>query len=790
MDNPPGPSVSAELEGRGGRQLSPSEGWTAPIALLVLMLAVAFAVDDAVWAGYVRGSRVSQTHFLPLAVVLSVVVGFVLVKSKLGRLATHLLGAAIGTVFLLVSISSVISSSPSFETRLRAISVSLGRFYHDAFELGIRSSETTVFLLIMGMLLWAAGQFAAYAVFRHRRPLPALIVPGAILLANMAITVRAQYLHLIVFAAAALILAVRLNLTGQREGWRERRIVDGGQLGGLFMRSGAIFVALTLGGSILLAANASSAPLARAWRDVDNRLYDLGIQVNRMIGGISGAARGPNNIFTSSHTIGEFWQSSNQPVFTATTSDGEGYYWRAGTFDSFDGLGWDQLGRQTRRVNPGVDLLAGTADGVTGRGSRREVRMTVTAIDVGDNTLFAPETPYQVDRAVSLETQGDIGPFFHAELESDLNEGESYTVSALVLNDTGPNAVTAKHLAAASTRYEPWAERYTEIREGSIGPTVYETAAAVVAALPEDQRDPYHVADAIQRYLWQDGGFTYDTDVRGMCAGELLVDCFLANKTGFCEHFATTMVMMLRTQGIPARYVTGYLPGHPFAEQSWQVEASAAHAWVEVFFPTFGWIRFDPTPGNTDNGQVPTILSAGEGPARTRPPRIDRDFPGMGELICAEDFCPSPGATPGAAPAGTTTGGQPPDLLAPIALVLLLLAIAALLVATAIRRIPNVQPEQAYRGVERIARRFGHGARPSQTAYEYAADLAELVPRVRGELQVVATAKVQATYAARGPELEVVELMRRAYRRARLGLLRLVLRRPRLGRSPRAIGPK
>lgn len=789
MDNPPAPSVATDAEATDS-VLAPREGWVALLGLLAAMLAVAFAVDDSGWAGQIRGSpRDNQTHFLPLATGLSVLLGFVLAKSRLSRLANHFMGALVGAAFLLVAVSSVISTAPSLEERLHDLNLSLGRFYHDAFELGIRSSETTVFLLMIGTLLWAAGQFAAFAVFRFHRSLPALIVPGAILLANMSVTVRPQYTHLIVFTAAALVLAVRLNLSGQREGWRERRIVDGGQLSGLFLRSGAMFVAVTVVGSIVLAANASSAPLARVWRDADQRLLEVGIEINRWIGGVSGPARGPANVFTSNLTISEFWQTSNSNVFNVTTSDGEGYYWRIGTYDTFDGRGWGQLDRLGRLVGAGQDLLSGTTDDEADPLSRGEVTLTVANVDLGGNTLVAPDIPVRVDRAVEFMTKGNFGPYFSARVDGPFNEGDQYTVTSLVPLTDGPEPVTGNRLAAASTLYDDWLDPYLDIRDESIGPQVEQQAAAIVDSLPVDQRDPYHIAKAIQDYLHDSSTFTYQTDMRGICAGENKVDCLLRAKIGFCEYFASTMAMMLRTQEIPTRFVVGYLPGQPFAEFSWRVDASASHAWVEVYFPGYGWIKFDPTPGNEENGQTATDLAPG-GPVAPRPsrgPDIGRGEQECEEGICS-DFTPPPGApTPDAGLGGTT---RPPDLLAPIVLGLLILSLVVLMIVAAVRRIPQVQPEQAYRGMERIARRFGHGARPSQTVYEYAGDLAELLPRVRNELHVVATAKVQATYAPGGAEGEILEAMRRAYRRVRIALVRLLLRRPRLGRSPRSIGPK
>jgi hypothetical protein len=305
----------------------------------------------------------------------------------------------------------------------------------------------------------------------------------------------------------------------------------------------------------------------------------------------------------------------------------------------------------------------------------------------------------------------------------------------------------------------------------------------LVSALPAGKRDPYHIAEAIQNYLGRDGGFQYHTDVRGLCAGELLVDCFLRVRRGYCEYFATAMVMMLRTQQIPARYTLGYLPGQ-LADGVWNVDRSAAHAWVEVYFPGHGWIRFDPTPGNRENGQIPTRLDPGDpvatprqGPAQTPRFVVPELDPDSDEPIGGQS---QTGQEPGA--------GAGPDLLAPLAIVALALALLVLVAIARFRRLPQMEPDLAYRSVARMATRFGHGPRPTQTAYEFADGLGELVPAVRGELRVVATAKVESTYGRRQPHGDALQALRDAYARVRIGLLRLLLRRPSMPRRPRGTG--
>lgn len=95
--------------------------------------------------------------------------------------------------------------------------------------------------------------------------------------------------------------------------------------------------------------------------------------------------------------------------------------------------------------------------------------------------------------------------------------------------------------------------------------------------------------------------YRYNLDVPSLQSAHPLEDFLLTRKTGYCEHYATAMVMLLRTVGIPARLVTGFLAtewnefGHYYT-----VRQRDAHAWVEVYFPQSGWITLDPTPASPE----------------------------------------------------------------------------------------------------------------------------------------------------------------------------------------------
>jgi hypothetical protein len=96
-----------------------------------------------------------------------------------------------------------------------------------------------------------------------------------------------------------------------------------------------------------------------------------------------------------------------------------------------------------------------------------------------------------------------------------------------------------------------------------------------------------------------------------------------------------------------------------------------------------------------------------------------------------------------------------------------------------IRRVPSSEPEIAYSSLSRLASRLGYGPKPSQTVYEYADHLGQLVPVASGDLHLIATAKVESTYARRAPEQGTLAMIGMAYRHVRIGLLKLLVRKPR-----------
>jgi hypothetical protein len=108
-------------------------------------------------------------------------------------------------------------------------------------------------------------------------------------------------------------------------------------------------------------------------------------------------------------------------------------------------------------------------------------------------------------------------------------------------------------------------------------------------------RSRYDIAKAIESQLQLDYGYSLEMKASGP---DPLADFLFNIKAGHCEYFSTAMAVMLRTRGIPARVVNGFLPGeYNDTAGAYTVRQSDAHSWVEVYFPeSRSWVTFDPTP--------------------------------------------------------------------------------------------------------------------------------------------------------------------------------------------------
>ncbi|MGE3798079.1 MAG: transglutaminase family protein, partial [Thermomicrobiales bacterium] len=169
----------------------------------------------------------------------------------------------------------------------------------------------------------------------------------------------------------------------------------------------------------------------------------------------------------------------------------------------------------------------------------------------------------------------------------------------------------ADQLASASTTYPTYiAETYLQV-PGSVTPRTYELAREIVDTA--GAVDPYHRAIAIETYLRTNYQYLLESSLAP--DGQDIVDYFLfERRVGRCDHYASSMAIMLRTLGVPTRIVTGLAPV-PYDPDAggFLYRAQDAHSWVEVYFPEFGWIPFEPTP-NQDTRDLTSSSTSQQSP--------------------------------------------------------------------------------------------------------------------------------------------------------------------------------
>lgn len=177
-----------------------------------------------------------------------------------------------------------------------------------------------------------------------------------------------------------------------------------------------------------------------------------------------------------------------------------------------------------------------------------------------------------------------------------------------------------------------------------VDPASEEVVRELADELAGDLTNQIDVALAFQRYL-RGPEFSYSLTladpVEGPDGRELdPISHFLETKQGYCTQFATTMVMLARASGIPARLAVGFLPGSQGLDGTHTVVAADAHAWPELLITGLGWTRFEPTPATR----------AGAAPFFTTTPRPELPTPAadptVGE-VTPEPAAPDPAAEEG-----------------------------------------------------------------------------------------------------------------------------------------------
>jgi transglutaminase-like putative cysteine protease len=327
------------------------------------------------------------------------------------------------------------------------------------------------------------------------------------------------------------------------------------------------------------------------------------------------------------------------PLFSVHVPREDGFYWRWLALDDFDGDQWTtaDIDATTGRKYGSNASLPITVPRLPHGTDVEVVSATVTVAHSPGETgwLAVPYEPFQ------LSTPGtDIrfdASHTTAVADQELQPGFTYRVDSRVLL---PDYRQLNH------RFDYSGAQYQQDLElpGDLPPEIGALARAIVRRA--DAHTPLEKALAVQQYLTDPIVFQYDASVPGGAGDDALKNFLFATHRGFCQQFASSMAVLLRSLGIPARIAVGFTPGvYNSGAGAYEVTTQNAHTWVEVEFPGFGWVPFEPTP--TRANPVTDHIVVSKPVNQPLPPGCDQEHAVRGGC----------GDTGGSGTAGGGTGG-------------------------------------------------------------------------------------------------------------------------------------
>ena len=636
--------------------------------------------------------------------------------------------------------------------------------------LAVRGSLQLAVLVAMVSAAWLSCAWLVFWTLRRRNVLVAL----APLIVALAIEIlddpgqQSLAVLVAVWIAVVAALAVRVHLAGLDRRWGAKA-------------SDEVSMSLGVHGArvmvVILVVAFLAPPLSRV--DLSSKLW-AGQHNNHAANDGSGTGSGVaagfvQTGYTERVEPGGTLLRSQDPVLEVDDDFSVGVYWRGIDLYAVSNGVWE-TGEATRLTAPaaaGANLESATYQ------ARQQVHGTIRVLGTPDRTLFFPGDPIRA--SVPSQVRGDpsdltgrrgpllgVLPVDGAYALSPVQVGDTYTV------DASYSVATEDQLRSAGTAYPASIGKLTSRAPANGTSAVDSRVSSLARQVVGSATNPYDQAKAIEGYLRQNLKYQLQVDAppKGM---DPVVFFLTQSKIGYCEYFASSMGEMVKSLGIPVRLVNGYGPGsqntadrelnvafQQASEPPRLIHAADAHTWVEVFFPNYGWVPFEPTPD----------------PAY---PALERGTP-LVAPAAQTATAPAPAPPTQLQAQGVNALLRPAVVTGALVVLLIALVLVAGAVARGPRRLEDVRP--AWRRLGWVAARLGVRRRDSDTPLEFAHRLAGALPALGGEIDELGRAYSRGCYRDGGLGADDMSRADGAWRRLRPALVRALL----LGRVRPASG--
>ena len=805
------------------RYARPADGWATVLLLGLNLIVVVWSVERADWV---------PTPNLVSLIMLAMLTGLVLSRLPLW-------GAVLVPAGLLVGFWIIVWQLTTFQAEGMELASAVELFqrlnlWWVAAQTGSINIDREPFAFALMCLTWLAGFLAAWVFFRLRNFWGVFVLGGAGLLSNLTYLPSEGSIYLGIYLLTALLLVARVQAVRRLREWRRQGFQADSHLGILSVSDSVIVAFLVLLIAFLMLPTGKFwQPAHDVYEYMRSPLVRFEEDFNRLFAGLPARKPLPYRIWGDVMAFQGTINPTTTPVLQVESP--VAMYWKARSYGTYTPKGWisedtefqptdwtpthssaqpyEKRFEVTHTLTPNYrtrNLFAGGQIISANRDVRVETYDSpIYNIDLSGPLQLGRTYPKVEQASISLDrvlrqegpTAGRsqlaqaVPPGFHLvdvardgdlvqqvalaeELpeqpdtlslraaDREFKQGETYEVTSSV------SLATAEDLRLAGLDYPTWAlAKYT-----ALPPELPQRVRDLGQELTADAETPYDKAKAIEAYLKT---LPYSLSINAPPYDADGVDYFLfEQKAGYSEYFGSAMTVLLRTQGIPARMVTGYTVGNQVPEHDiYVVTDSHSHGWVEVFFPRYGWISFEPTPGATIPVAVQPV--AEEGPDLTGLPSVASEIPLCefeDEEDCEEEFLIEPQAA------------LEDDPLA-IRLLLQYLpwiagALGGLLLITATiwflwRRYltPSGNPEGTFRQLAILARLNALGPARYQTPFQYLEHLYSEMPDHRQQLSVIVASYVNHLYGRKETSEEERDRLVQAWMEVRMPLLFHLLRR-------------
>lgn len=560
------------------------------ILSLGLLWMPAFALSSAGWAD-------GLSVLFPI-VAIALITSFLLARSQFSEVGALFLGTIYGFCTIIIIHLIALPGSLSPQARL----TELGRrieIWSNQVGSGSSGTDNLIFSLFLAVLFWYLAHNTVWHIFRLDRIWRAIVPPGLVLIINNLYYLGDSNLdlYLIGFLFFALLLVSNSYIEAREYEWYRNRIRYPKQVRQHFLRIGAAItlIVLLLGWTLPTSGNQDNWQKLKDFLGGDplERVSELW---NRLFASLEGQGIATTDYYGGDRLdlTGAVQLGDDPVMFIEVENNPQNirFYWRSTVFDHYDGRGWDHS-RSVRayRDDKGMSFNVGDYE------ARRDITQEIELYIAASSLVYAAPQAYIVsDVAVEAELNCVLGGSNCVNQKQEVDIAIIRARNPLRANSdykvvSSLSVAEAEQLRNASASYPDWVTRLYLQGASEVSSETRNLASQIVAGID----NPYDKAKAIEQWLRRN--IEYDESISAPPFDKDPVDWFLFDiQRGYCNYYATAMVMMLRLQGIPARMSAGFAQGdYDASKNGYLVKENDAHTWVEVFFPDYGWVEFEPT---------------------------------------------------------------------------------------------------------------------------------------------------------------------------------------------------